>query len=193
MPEKLPDYKSPPVVEVIGAVQFDPLPQFGIAEAVAVARSFDDYSVVDVPPALPPIVEARPGEPARQSFRLDLGSQPVRLLLASDDGRWVVQLQQDRIAVHERRVKKRPSFKHVRPQLRKVATQASAALGRELLGKQRHSAELVELIYDNRITAGKGWDKAADLHKVLRVVVPPATESEVPIEQISARPRFTFS
>ena len=67
MPEKLPDYKSPPVVEVIGAVQFDPLPQFGIAEAVAVARAFDDYSVVDVPPALPPIVEARPGEPARQS------------------------------------------------------------------------------------------------------------------------------
>lgn len=124
--------------------------------------------------------------------------------------------------MHERRVKKRPSFKHVRPQLLKVATQASAALGRELLGKQRHSAELVELIYDNRITAGKGWDKAADLHKVLRVVAPPATESEVPIEQISvasppcsrrqasswgdctyrqhprsscrpARPRFTFS
>jgi len=156
MPETLPDYKSPPVVEIIAAVQFVPLPQFGMAEAVTVARAFEDYSVVDVPPALPPIVEARPGEPARQSFRLDLGAQPVRLILASRDDRWLIQLQQDRIAVHERRVKNRPSFKHVRPRLRKVATQASAALGRELLGRETHSAELVELIYDNRITAGEG-------------------------------------
>ncbi len=183
--EKLPDYESPPVVEIIAAVQFVPLPQFGMAEAITVARAFDDYSVVDVPAALPPIVEARPGEPARQSFTLGLGSPPVRLILASRDERWLVQLQQDRIAVHERRVKKRPSFKNVRPRIARVAEQASAALGRELLGKGSHAPELVELIYDNRIAAGKGWAKPADLHKVLRVLAPPAAQPAVPLERIS--------
>jgi len=183
--EKLPDYKSPPVVEIIAAVQFVPLPQFGMAEAITVARAFDDYSVVDVPAALPPIVEARPGEPARQSFRLDLGSPPVRLILASRDERWLIQLQQDRIAVHERRLKNRPSFKHVRPQMRRVAKQASTALGRELLGKASHPPELVELIYENRIAAGKGWTTPADLHKVLRVLAAPGPRPDVPIEQVS--------
>lgn len=183
--EKLPDYKSPPVVEIIAAVQFVPLPQFGIAEAITVARAFDDYSVVDVPPALPPIVEARPGEPARQSFRLDLGSPPVRLILGSRDERWLVQLQQDRIAVHERGVKNRPSFKHVRPQVGRVAKKASAALGRELLGRAGHPAELVELIYENRLPTGKGWKSLSELHKVLRLLAPPAKKPDVPVEQVS--------
>jgi len=183
--ETLPDYRSPPVVEIIAAVQFVPLPQFGMAEAVTAARAFNDYSVVDVPPALPPIVEVRPGEPARQSFRLDLGSPPVRLILVSRDERWLVQLQQDRIAVHERYSRGRPSFKHVRPRLSRVAKQASAALGRELLGGDSHAPELVELIYENRIPAGANLETPADMHKLLRVLAPPASTADVPIEQVS--------
>ena len=183
--EKLPDYRSPPVVEIIAAVQFVPLPQFGMAEAITVARAFDEYSVIDVPPALPPIVEVRPGEPPRQSFRLDLGSPPVRLILSSQDERWLVQIQQDRIAVHERRLKNRPSFKHVRPQVGRVAKKASAALGRELLGKAGHPPELVELLYENRLPAGEGWRTLSDLHEVLRLVAPPSKEPDVSIEQVS--------
>jgi hypothetical protein len=103
VPTELPDYKHPPVVEIVAAVQFLPVPQFGIPEAVAVARELPDWRIVDAPPALPPIVEGEAPRPTQQAITLGLGTPPLRLILDSGDGRWLVQAQQDRVAVHERK------------------------------------------------------------------------------------------
>lgn len=124
MPE-LPDYKRPPVVEVVVAVQFLPLPQFGMREAVAVSRAFEGWDVVDVPPALEPIVEYPAGNVSSPALRFGLGHPPVRAIFASEGERWLAQVQQDRIAAHERRVDQPPSFQNVKPELHKVAARAS--------------------------------------------------------------------
>lgn len=170
---------------VVAAVQFRPLPQFRMAEVVAVARAFDEWRVVDVPHALSPIVETQPGEPARQTFNLGIGSPPPRLVLEKDDGRWLTQLQQDRLAVHEQRRGERPSFRHVRPALEDVTTVASGALGRKLLAGD-HASELVEVIYENHIAARDGgWSSFADLHRVLRILrEAPGTPPYDQIEEI---------
>jgi hypothetical protein len=167
MPE-LPDYERPPVVEVVAAVQFLPLPQFGMREAVAVSRAFDGWDVVDVPPALDPIVEYPAGNVASPALRFGLGQPPVRAILASEGERFLAQVQQDRIAAHERKVDQPPSFQNVKPALRDVATRVSEGLGRAVL-EEPHGPEVVEVIYENRIPAGEGWNDFSEAHRVLRV------------------------
>ena len=167
--DQLPDYHDPPVVEIVAAVQFVPLPRFGMPEIIALARSFDGWQIFDAPPALDPIIEAEPGTGASMSFRLGLGQPPQRLILASDDGRWLAQVQQDRIAVHERRVEERPSFSRVRPKLTEITATVSAALGVDVLTTP-HAPELVELTYANRVEAGDGWTDFTQLDRVLRIV-----------------------
>jgi uncharacterized protein (TIGR04255 family) len=182
---ELPDFERPPVVEVLAAVQFVPIAQFGMREAALVARAFEGWDVVDVPPALEPIVEAPPGQPVTTSLRFGLGMPPVRLILQSRDGRWVAQVQQDRLAAHERRTQARPSFKNVKPKVLDLAQQTGAALGRPLL-TEPHAPELVEVIYENHILAGDGWSGFSELDHVLRAVQP--TVGEPPwdrVEQVS--------
>ncbi len=156
MPE-LPDYERPPVVEVVAAVQFLPLPQFGMREAVAVSRAFEGWDIVDVPPALEPIVEYPAGNVSSPALRFGLGHPPVRVIFASEGERWLAQVQQDRIAAHERRVDQPPSFQNVKPELHKVAARASEGLGRGVL-QRPHGPEVVEVIYENRIPGDEGWN-----------------------------------
>lgn len=167
---QLPDYERPPVVEIIAAVQFVPVPVFGATQIVEVGKALPEWTVRDVPPAIPPMSEGPPGLPApmEQTF-LGLGSPPVRAILTSDGGRWTAQLQQDRVAVHERKVDARPSFGNVAPKLSEFSTRISDVLGAEVFGP-RHSADLVEVIYENRIGPGGGWANFSDVHRVLRVV-----------------------
>lgn len=169
MIEDLPEYELPPVTEIVAAVQFVPLPQFGMREAVAVSRAFEGWEIVDVLPALEPIVEPPAGAPAVPSMRLALGSPPLRLVISRDDDRWLAQVQQDRIAAHERRGDSVPTFPRVAGRLCDVAAAASAGLGATLL-EVPYQPELVEVIYDNTVRMGGGWRDPADLHRVLRIV-----------------------
>jgi len=93
------------------------------------------------------------------------------LIRASDDGRWLAQVQQDRIAVHERRVDERPSFSRVQPKLTEITKRVSDALGVAVLAAP-HAPELVELTYANRVAAGVGWADFTQLDRVLRIVAP---------------------
>lgn len=165
---QLPDYERPPVVEVLIGVQFVPVPQFGMREAVAVSRAFDDWEVVDVVPALEPIVEAPAGHLVAPMLRFGLGSPPMRVVLGQDGEHWVAQVQQDRVVAHERKVDARPSFANVKPRLWDVVARAADALDRPLLAEP-HSPELVEVIYLNRLPVGEGWNDFTEMHRVLRV------------------------
>ncbi len=185
-PPQLPDYKRPPVVQIIAAVQFMPLPRFAMPEVIAVARAFESWRIVDAPPALPPIVEMPPGDPPHQSFNLALGAPPMRLVLASDDGRWLLQLQQDRLAVHAQQAKQRPSYAHVQSKLTRVVKAISETLERPIL-KGEHRPELVELIYENRVPVGEELKSLAELGGVLRVVASRRPPSHPLVEEIGLR------
>jgi len=164
----LPDYERPPVVEVAVAVQFVPLPQFGMREAVAVSRAFEGWDVVDVLPALEPMVEPPPGHVVAPELRFGLGNPPVRVILSSEGSHWVAQVQQDRVAAHERKIAERPSFGNVSPQLASVAARAARALDTPLLDEP-HRPEMVEVVYENEILAGEGWRDLSEMDQVLRV------------------------
>lgn len=170
----LPGYERPPVTEIIVAVQFLPVAKFGMPEALAVARALPDWRIADVPPALSPIVEPEPGRPQQPSFNFSLGTPPVRVLLESPDGRWLAQVQQDRVAVHERKGESgvRPSFANVRPELERFVCAVSVGVGRPILTGD-HRPELVEVIYENPIPPGEGWEGFGRLDQVLRVLAKP--------------------
>lgn len=186
----LPEFELPPVTEVTVAVQFVPIPQFGMREAVAVSRAFEGWEIVDVVPALEPIVESPIALLESPGLRLGLGSPPLRLLLSAENGRWLAQVQQDRVAVHERRGELRPTFPRVVEQLRHVVAGVSGALATRLL-EPPHSAELVEVIYDNTIRMGGAWIDLADLHRVLRYVSPEPGEG--PFSRVEqAQVGFTY-
>jgi uncharacterized protein (TIGR04255 family) len=124
----LPDYRNPPVTEIIAAAQFAPVPLAGIEHIVALGREFADWKVVEAPPAIPPMSEGPAGQELPQAF-FAFGNPPVRVVLATEDGRWVAQFQQDRVALHERKVSTRPSFQNVAPKLTEFARRTSRALG----------------------------------------------------------------
>lgn len=145
---ELPDYRKPPVVEIIAAVQFAALPRFGLNEMVSIARAFPDYQLLGPAPSIPPIVEVPLGAQGPQVLNFGFGEASQRLILESPDERWIVQIQQDRVAVHERKRPDRPSFKNLEPKLGEVVAAISGALERPLL-EEPHTPELVELIYDN--------------------------------------------
>lgn len=166
---ELPEYEFPPVTEIVIAIQLVPVPQFGMREAVAVSRAFEGWEIIDVLPALEPIVEAPLGAATGHSLRLGLGTPPQRVVLSADDGHHIAQVQQDRVAAHQRRGEQRPSFAAVHGLLREVTARASGGLQKTLL-EPPHQAELVEVIYDNIVRMGGGWADPANLHRLLRIV-----------------------
>lgn len=186
----LPGFDLPPVREIVIAIQFVPVPQFGIREAVAVSRTFEGWEIVDVLPALDPIVEGPLGEATGHGLRFGLGTPPQRVVLSSDGGHRIAQVQQDRVAAHQRRDGERPSFAAVHALLRQVTARASGGLQKMLL-EPPHQAELVEVIYDNIVRMGGGWRDLADVHRLLRIVDDdPGDEPYDRVEQVQVG--FTY-
>lgn len=169
MNDELPDYEHPPVAEIVAAVQFAPVPAFDIAQVVSIGRQFEDWSIVDSPPAIPPMTEGPVSQNLIQQAFI-FGKPPLRVILSTDDGRWTGQVQQDRVAVHERKATDRPSFKNVAPKLRAFSQRTGDALGTTIF-QPPHAADMVELVYENRIASSDGgWTGFGELHRVLRFV-----------------------
>ncbi len=188
----LPDFERPPVVEIIAAVQFAPLPVFEIAQVIAIGREFEDWEVVDTPQAIPPMTEAATPHAVAQQAIIGFGAPPVRVILSTPDGHWVAQVQQDRIAVHERKVPARPSFKNVEAMLTEFSARVGSAVGTRL-ACAAHPADLVEVIYENQITTAEGrWASLGELHQVLRVFS--AQAGEPPYDHLEqATVAFSYS
>lgn len=163
---QLPDYEHPPVVEIVAAVQFLPLRQFGMPEIVGVARRLDDWDIADAPPALGRIIEDPDAVATTPSTAITLGNPPQRVVFASKDGRWLAQIQADRVAIHERNRTERPSFSNVVPKLEEFCKAASDALDVEICGPD-HRPELVEVTYKNQVLSGDFWSGMDDLDEVL--------------------------
>ena len=115
---ELAQFERPPVVEIVGAAQFVALPRLELRDIVHVSQAMDDYELAELQPELPPMIEAPLGVPEPQQMVFAIGQPPPRALFARRDGRFVAQLQRDRLAIDERRLAPGdldPSSRHVWP------------------------------------------------------------------------------
>jgi hypothetical protein len=200
--EDLPQFERPPVMEIVGAAQFVGLPAFGLPEIVKVGEALDGYELRELQPQLPPLQESDPGLPeAFQMPQIMFGPPQQRALYfaASDDERFVAQLQRDRIAINERRIPADsgddPSSEHVWPALEALSDVVHDTLvepGATGIEYGPRRATFVELTYVNAIKPVEGiWQTHADLHRVLRILS--GTAGEAPWAKVErAAVRFSF-
>lgn len=156
---RLPDFKSPPVTEVVLSVQFAGLPLFrGVHAGLYWREIRDEYPVVSEQTPIPPIFETFGATPMLTSFQGQIMlPPPVRHWFETPDGEHLVQLQPDRI-LHNWR-KRSPEMEYPRyeslcakftDEVDKLAT----LLGQEGLGEIRPNQ--CEVTYINTITLPGG-------------------------------------
>lgn len=159
----VPEFSSPPVSEIIGSVQFPPLPSLGIREILEVGDRLDGYELTQLHPVLPPIQEGASDQRRAALLipQLFVNQQPPQRALFTQRGdvaRFVVQLQNDRVAVNETRAEGvDPSSEHVWPELERAMriVQDQLVDGK---GYGPRAANLVELSYAN-VVRGKRLDE----------------------------------
>jgi uncharacterized protein (TIGR04255 family) len=182
----LPKYDAAPVVEIVAAVQFAPLPRLDLPMIVEVAKIMDGWRVQETSLARDRIVEQENPSAAPETPGIIFGEPPQRVVLISEDGRWIAQLQSDRIAIHEKvHDAIPPSFGNVGPKLSWFAEQIEKALGLKVAADD-HPADLVELTYLNEIPLDQVRGGVGDAHRVLRLIHHPAGGGDFSeVEQIS--------
>ena len=167
-------------MEIVGSVQFTPLPRLTLREMIDVGARLEGYELSELQPQLPPIQELPPGVIAPPPFpQMFFGHQPQRALYTATDERFIAQLQQDRIAINERRTSpdQDPSSPHVWPELDRLARVVRESLvSGEGFGPE--SANVIELTYVNVV-------RDASAGEVLRIVStdtgePPYSRAEQP-------------
>lgn len=109
-PPDLPDYRLPPVNEVVVGVQFNPAEKYQQIHAGEVWALFRaDYPIVEEQPALPPMFETFGGRSIPQmGFGFITGATHDRFWFLSADGRELIQFQADRLLHNWRRLGEGP-------------------------------------------------------------------------------------
>jgi len=190
----LAQFDRPPVVEIVGAAQFVALPRLELRDVVRVSQALDDFDLQELQPELPPMNEAPPGGPDPQQMVFAFGQPPPRALFVRRDGRFVAQLQRDRLAINERRLAPDdpdPSSTHVWPELDRLTAQVAETLVQEEGYGPRHPT-FVELTYVNVVHPAPGvWATHEDMHRVVQVVREAAGEEPFAhAERVSTRLSF---
>lgn len=158
----LPDYVSPPLIEVVCGVTFAPLPElkvphYGIFWSL-IRDEFPD--VRHAPPLGPPLA------PLPATFQLDQIQLP-RMWFLSRTGDLIIQVQYDRILFNWRETRDAPEYPHydrILEFFRKYYGIFETLVKREELGEIKPTA--YELSYINHIPQGEGWDSLGDLASV---------------------------
>jgi hypothetical protein len=184
-------------MEIVGAAQFVTLPRFALAEIVKVGEVLKEYELRELQGQLPPMQEVEPGQPEPlQLPQISFGPPQQRALYYGMDGRFVAQLQRDRIAINERRTPAEggedPSSENVWPALQQLADRVQNTLVEDGADYGPSRPTFVELTYVNAIEPAKGiWQTHGELHRVLRIVS--ATAGEQPWSRVErATIRFSF-
>ena len=105
-PAHLPDFKDPPLDEVVLGVQFEPVPGFCSVHTKEVMDLYrDDYPKVQEQPLLQPQFETFGGANLQPSFQFQVGAGPVgsRLWFVSEEENHLLQFQPDRFLTNWRK------------------------------------------------------------------------------------------
>jgi len=170
-PDFLPDFKTPPVVEVAIAAQFSTLPGYRTVHSGLMWEVFRNrFPKFDEQPPLNPTFETFGAQPRKwDTPRLEvLGSFPSpRLWFLNKDETQLIQFQPDRFAHNWRKVEvshKYPRYESIKKEflsgLRKVKKFAKDEQLGEFVPNQ------VEITYVNQIVSKKGENLPASLGSV---------------------------
>lgn len=193
MPDRIVEFSSPPVVEVVAAVAFNGLSS---DQAPFLASFWKDRLRANFPVVQnqgryePTLEQFEEGAFAPNSFTFNIGSPPPRLWALSDDGQRLLQLQHDWFACNWRKVQ--PHDEYDRWTNRRAAFQES--FGDFIRYLQTEQVGLVkitqtEVTYINHIRVGKSpadLSRFADIFAVL-----PGNLSNT-AEQLNVNAQFKF-
>jgi uncharacterized protein (TIGR04255 family) len=153
--DDLPSFDRPPVVEVAVGVHFLQLP--GLT-AVALVRLVDDLWRRRFPrtveqPVAPPL--SAPGRLPMMAFQLQTGIPPMRLWSLTEDQKFLIQVQHDRLLLNWRKVKDEdpyPRYKRLRGDFVEVWQEFSSYVGDQDFGVLQPS--VAEVSFFNRVPMG---------------------------------------
>ena len=166
--EPLPDFKKPPVTEVVCGVLFQEIPGF---LAPYLGLLWDKFKA-----DYPQCQEVAPLVPAIERFERQEPSGPritdippmARTWFVHEKGNGIIQVQRDRFLHNWRKIRAEdeyPHYDHVFRQFKKALAAFREFLAEEDLG----SVEIrqYEMTYINHIPKGEGWNSLSDLGAVL--------------------------
>ncbi len=168
---ELPDYETPPVVEVVCGVEYEPILALQSAHlGVFWSRLHDEFPLTQDLPRLPPI---GPEEVSPQAVALTIRHNDIlpRVWFTSPDERKLLQVQRDRLHFnwrHRGSGDEYPRFESVYSDF--VRHRASFDSFLEGGGLPPISPVHYELVYVNRVPVDEVWDGVADIGRVLRDV-----------------------
>lgn len=160
----LPEYRTPPVDEVVCGILFEPIEQFLVPHFGLLWQKFrGEYPRCQHVDPLMPVIENSTG--ARPEEIISEVPLP-RIWFLHDDGR-IIQVQRDRFLHNWRKLKPTDEY----PRYRKVFQmfQSHFSTFQEFLNEHQLGkimARQYEMTYVNIIPQGEGWDTVEDTHKV---------------------------
>jgi len=177
---RLPEYKSPPVVETAFAIEFAPLPGWNLLHFGALWQKFRvAYPKAEVVPAF-----SVHGD-------LEITNPPLRFFCASEDGTQLIQL---RTGAFVRNWRARPNYEeYPRYRTTRPSFEADLSVFWDFLTENGFPLPEVwkcEVTYVNHFLRGREWTEASDLCKVLPVLSFPALS---PLLSNLTQLRFAFN
>lgn len=196
MGNPLPDFASPPVVEVALSVQFEPLvdlrtPQMGLlwGEFREQFPRFEEHAPLD--PVIERFGTAKPG---KLGVKFETMTKPPlpRCWFLNEAGTELTQVQQDRFIHNWRKVgdgDEYPRYEHVSDKFRQELVTFDSFIQREEIG------ELIpnqcEITYVNHIGTGQEWQTHGQLGEVLTLLSGSYSEQFLPTPE-DARLKVRF-
>jgi uncharacterized protein (TIGR04255 family) len=171
-PPGLPDFKSPPVTEVVLSVQFAALPLFRSVHAGLYWNEIrDEYPIVSEQVPISAVFETFGGAPKLPgiqgwSFQGQV-PLPLRHWFETANGEHLVQLQQDRILHNWRQRSPKmeyPCYESVRAKFVREVNKLTALFEKEGLGEIRPNQ--CEVTYINTITSAGGENPHEHLARI---------------------------
>ncbi len=185
MSDTLPSFDDPPVVEVVLAVQFEPLTELRTPQIGLLWSAFRDR--------LPRIEEHAPLDPVMEKFgvkgppkgsvRFEMLQRPPvpRCWFLNEAGTEIIQVQQDRFIHNWRKVGEGDEYKrydHERDAFKNDLELFEEFLHREKVGVLVPNQ--CEVSYVNHILPGAGWAKHGDLSQVVTLFSSEYSEDFLP-------------
>lgn len=157
--QSLPDYKKPPVIEVVCGISFEVIEKFrGPHLGLFWHKVRKNFPVCEHAERL----ELSPKE-------LDLKNYMPRMWFINDEKNMLIQLQNNKLFFNWRRMQQEEAYPRYKTIIKAFETNLgifNKFLEEEKLGSVKPIK--CELTYINHIPKGEGWDSLGDINKVFR-------------------------
>lgn len=194
---RLPEFRDPPLNEVVLGLQTVPIQGLDAAHlGLFWAGIRDAFPRSEEKPALDPVIERfgeKPGAFPAPVFRLLEKPETPRVWFLNPSGDQLVQLQQDRFLYNWRKLEESnpyPRYETLRLAFKGEAERLAKFVARERLGELRPTQ--CEVTYINHITVCEVWQGHQDLHKVFRTWASPPSGFLPDIEDGQFSMRFVM-